>query len=334
MTEIAKKSGVSLKTVSRVMNEPDKVSGETLEKVKRAMGEQGYEVNLLAKALKGKRTNIVVVFLDLHNGEYLNAWRNEMLRYLFKYAGEIGIKLVVSPSDSQKFKDDHTDGFYLIGNGIADGAILLEYVQNDKRVEYLQKKNVPLVILGQPKETEIHAVSLDNFDVGYQSARYAAQTRYEKVVLFTGKKEHHSPKLRADGFLKGMQEMNRAGEVYYDITNAEETYQRVKELIEKGKSDCFIVPGDDRVLGVYRAIYELNKKIPEDIGVFAMDDLPANQFLYPPLAALHHDFKGIARECIALLESQLGQEDEKKKKQIFFPSEIIERESIKKKEFE
>ena len=122
MMQIAEHCGVSLKTVSRVLNHPEQVSPKTREAVRRSMEQCGFQVNLLAKGLKQNRTNIIIVFLDKHNGDYMNLWRSRMLKYLFRYSSGIGLKIIVSPSDSHGFLEDETDGFYLLSSGIADGA--------------------------------------------------------------------------------------------------------------------------------------------------------------------------------------------------------------------
>ena len=155
MMQIAEHCGVSLKTVSRVLNHPEQVSPKTKDAVRKSMEQCGFQVNLLAKGLKQNRTNIIIVFLDKHNGDYMNLWRSEMLKYLFRYSSGIGLKIIVSPSDSHGFLEDETDGFYLLSSGIADGAILLEHMAKDQRIEYLKRTGTPYVVLGQPEEQDI-----------------------------------------------------------------------------------------------------------------------------------------------------------------------------------
>ena len=83
ISDVAKECGVSVKTVSRVINSSPNVKQETRDKVEKAIAETGYQVNLLAKGLKGNRTNIVVVFADRNKEEPLTAWHDVMLKYLF-----------------------------------------------------------------------------------------------------------------------------------------------------------------------------------------------------------------------------------------------------------
>ena len=200
MMQIAEHCGVSLKTVSRVLNHPEQVSPKTREAVRRSMEQCGFQVNLLAKGLKQNRTNIIIVFLDKHNGDYMNLWRSRMLKYLFRYSSEIGLKIIVSPSDSHGFLEDETDGFYLLSSGIADGAILLEYMAEDQRVGYLKRTGTPYVVLGQPEEQDIPAVSLDNFDVGLKGGRYLKEKGFKKICYLTNDVGFYSTKLRV-GFV-------------------------------------------------------------------------------------------------------------------------------------
>ena len=126
MADIAEACGVSIKSVSRVLNNNPNVSDEMRERVMSTIKEQGYQVNMLARGLKGNRTNIIVVFAERHHEEHLSIWHDMMLKHLFTYAKKRSMKIVLSPSNSGRFEEDETDGFYLIASGIADGAILLD----------------------------------------------------------------------------------------------------------------------------------------------------------------------------------------------------------------
>ena len=325
MMQIAEHCGVSLKTVSRVLNHPEQVSPKTREAVRRSMEQCGFQVNLLAKGLKQNRTNIIIVFLDKHNGDYMNLWRSRMLKYLFRYSSEIGLKIIVSPSDSHGFLEDETDGFYLLSSGIADGAILLEYMAEDQRVGYLKRTGTPYVVLGQPEEQDIPAVSLDNFDVGLKGGRYLKEKGFKKICYLTNDVGFYSTKLRVGGFLEAVPE----GRVIYGVRDAKTAYERSRELLA-GEADCIFTNGDDRFLGIYRAAAECGYRIPQDLGVLSADDLAVNEEAYPSLSSLGQDFEGLAENCITVLQSLLQKRQSHESvahNQIFLPSTIIERES-------
>lgn len=325
MTQIAKSCGVSLKTVSRVLNHPEQVSEDTRDKVRKAMEEYGFQINLLAKGLRQNHTNIIIVFLDKHNGEYLNSWRNMMLRYLFRHASDQGLKIMVSPSDSGSFMEDETDGFYLLSSGIADGAILFEYADQDKRIEYFTKTNTPFVILGQPREKHVPAVSLDNYDIGYKGGTYLKEKGYQKICFLTNEQRFYSSQMRVKGLLDAAPD----AKVIYGVKNPEDAYQQTLDLIKNNYADCIFTNGDNRFLGIYKAVLEMGKKIPEDIAVLSTDNLPINKDAFPSLSSLGQDFDAIAQNCISLLQRLRRKEPMTEAIQIFEPSAILERESTK-----
>jgi len=246
ITDIAERCGVSIKTVSRVLNENKNVSEDTRNKVLAVIKESGYQANLFARGLKGTKTNIIIVFIDRHQEEHLSLWHNLILKYLFYYAKIHSLKIIFSPSNSEKYLDDETDGFYLLSSGIADGAILLETVDHDKRVEYLKENEIPYVILGEPNDETIFSVSLDNYDVGSKGGMYLYEKGYKNMHFFVGEGKFLSNVLRIRGFEDVLKNKDLSYKVYTSIDTVEKAYQKAKEVIENEKVDVFFVSGDER----------------------------------------------------------------------------------------
>jgi DNA-binding LacI/PurR family transcriptional regulator len=328
ITDIAEKCGVSIKTVSRVINNSPNVSDTTREKVMAVMKEDGYQVNLLARGLKGSRTNIVIVFIDRHREEHLSMWHNIMLKYLFQYGKEKSLKIVISPSNSEKYLEDETDGFYLLSSGIADGAILLENVHNDKRVEYLEKENIPYVVFGEPEDEDIHSVSLDNYDVGFQGGNYLASKNYKNISFLIGELKFLSTQLRIKGFENAIKGYDIQYHISPSIDTIEKAYQEAHVILEKYSVDAFFVSGDERAIGVYKAINERKLQIPKDVAVLGIDNIPIGQYLYPPISTVEQDFKKLAYECIKKIILLLDHEETGDiPRKVLIPANIIERES-------
>lgn len=331
ITDIAERCGVSIKTVSRVLNENKNVSEDTRKKVLAVIKESGYQANLFARGLKGTKTNIIIVFIDRHQEEHLSLWHNLILKYLFYYAKIHSLKIIFSPSNSEKYLDDETDGFYLLSSGIADGAILLETVDHDKRVEYLKENEIPYVILGEPNDETIFSVSLDNYDVGSKGGMYLYEKGYKNMHFFVGEGKFLSNVLRIRGFEDVLKNKDLSYKVYTSIDTVEKAYQKAKEVIENEKVDVFFVSGDERAVGVYRAIYEKGLKIPQDIAILGIDNLPLGQFMYPPMSTVNQDFEVLARELLIKLVRLMEQKSDNEKlftdntKRI--PAVIMERES-------
>jgi len=326
--DIAKLSGYSIKTVSRVINNEVSVKAETREKIIKVMADNRFQANMFAKGLKGNKTNIIVVFVDRHDNEHLSMWHIILLKYLFNYAKVVGMKIVVSPSSSSSFSLDDTDAFNLITNGLANGVILLETIENDPRVKYFETTNIPYVVFGEPDDMTVPSVSLDNYLVGYKGGAYLIEKGYKNIMFFVGDTTFLSNKKRITGFKNALTEQNVNYKVYTHVNSMEIAYSTAKEIIGKDNIDAFYVSGDERAIGVYRAIHEAGLKIPEDIAVLGVDNLKVGEFLFPPISTIEQDFKEIAILCLDLIANQVKDEQyELTKKTYRLEPMVVERKS-------
>lgn len=327
IVDIASMCGVSTKTVSRVVNNDENVSAATREKVLAAMKESGFQVNMFARGLKGSRTDIIMIFTDRHEEEHLSTWHTLMLKYLFRDAKENGMKVVMAPSNSMGCIDDSTDGFTLLANGMADGVILLENVQNDLRAKYFKEHNIPFVIFGEPDDQTVHAVSLDNYQVGYKGGEYLISCKYKDIALLTGEAKFLSTQNRIQGFEDAVKGKNGRFRCFSEINSIEKAYCKAKEIVNQDSVDAFFVSGDERAIGVYKAINEAGLRIPEDIAVLGVDNIPIGNYYYPRISTIKQDFEGMAGECINRLIKLIRNEEITGSRLIEFQPEVIERES-------
>ena len=328
IVDVARESGVSLKTVSRVINNSPNVSDKTRELVYAAMRKTNYQVNLLAKGLKGNRTNVIVVFADRHHEEHLSAWHNVMLKYLFVHARDKNLKIVLSPSSSGTFENDHTDGFYLIANGLVDGAILLENVNHDQRIAYFEEHQIPYVVFGESDDDRNPSISLDNYATGYRGGKYLRDKGYTDIAFLLGEERFRSSQLRIAGFREAMKDSTSWYGIYPGVDTVEKAYRKALEVMKEHPVHAFCVSGDERALGVYRAIYEVGCSIPKDIAVLGIDNIPSGRFYYPPISTLSQNFEEMSIQCLDYLEQQIrnGLEAAGRKKITCIP-EILERQS-------
>lgn len=329
IVDVAARAGVSVKTVSRVINKSPAVSEKTRNKIFQAMQDTGYQVNILARGLKVNRTNIIVVFADRRREDQLAAWLTVMLKYLFQFARKNGLKVVFSPSSSEHFETDETDGFYLIASGLADGAILLENVDNDSRIAYFEEHKLPYVVFGEAEGDMYPSVSMDNFDAGYTGARYLLNKGYRNITLLISERRFRATQLRIEGFEAALRNKECRYRICSEINTIEKAYRSANEILDQNsEKTAFFVSGDERALGVYRAIYEHGLKIPQDIAVLGIDNVPNGEYYFPPISTIGQNFSEMAEKCIDVLEEQITSGfDEVEHRKISYPGTVIERQS-------
>lgn len=327
IVDVAEACGVSVKTVSRVLNSSENVSEGTKNQVMRVAKELGYKTNILAKALKGTKTGVIMVLTDRHDDEHLSVWHTLMLKNIFRYARKYELKVIMAPSNANRFISDETDGYYFLENGLVDGVIFLEHVPADPRCSFLKEKGIPFVLFGETSDESVWTVSLDNYQVGFKGGTYLAQKGYRHIEFFLGNARFNANIERQKGFLDSVSGIDGTFSVRTGVTTPDEAYRTAKELIKKEKIDAFFVSGDERAFGVYYAINEAGLKIPDDIAVLGIDNIPQGRFLYPRISTIDQDFDALAKECVSLLVSQMNGEDRGIRRNVKYLSSVIERES-------
>lgn len=329
--DIAKLSGVSTKTVSRVLNNSPEVKKETRKKVIGIMKKYGYQANLLAKGLRQKKTNTIIVFIDKHKGKYWGMWHNEMINEFFRQAKKRGYKIVVSPSSGEGSIHDDTDGFHLLMSGMVDGAIIFDNVKDDIRIKFLQEKKIPYVLIGKADDEKTHWVDLDNYQVGVIGARYLIEKGYKSICFMLGNKEFIVNSERAAGFdFVCSQNSNVKAEIIYGINSSTEAYDAAKNMLQQKPVRAFFISGDERAIGVYKAIQECNLSIPDDVAVLSIDNIELCDFLVPALSSIDQQKREMCRCAIEILISQLMKNEEQIEsmdKKIILSPYIVQRQS-------
>ncbi|MBO8166936.1 MAG: LacI family DNA-binding transcriptional regulator [Kosmotoga sp.] len=328
ITDIAKLTGYSIKTVSRVINNAPNVREETRRKILQVIEEHNYSVNLLAKALRNSETRTVILFIDRRRGKYWNKWHDLMLKSFMVKLKERGYKVIISPSSGEETISNDTDGFHLLKSGLADGAIMFDVISKDCRVSYLRTNNIPFVIIGKDKDfNDTTFVDLDNYLVGYIGAEYIIKKGYKNIALFLGPNVFNVNRERAQGFEDACKKYDVTHSVYYELSTIKEVYNMTHILLDRGVVDAFFISGDDKALGAYRAIREKGLKIPEDVAVLGIDNLPSSEYMYPPLTSIDQNVEKFSDRAVNLLIEMMHSK-KKSPQRIILTPKIVERQSV------
>jgi LacI family transcriptional regulator len=330
MKDIAKMSGVSLKTVSRVLNNSPEVRDETRDRVLEVVNKHGFRRNIIAKSLKEKKTNTIIVFIDRHSGEYWGIWHTMILTALMKTAKHKDYKIIISPSSADDHMTDETDGFSFLTSGLADGAILMDNILEDQRIEYLMKHNIPHVILGNCSNYEkSHWVDLNNYNAGYMGGKYLLEKGYKSITFLIGDQSFKVSQERARGFEEAMVDVdNKLSNVTFGISTTHKAYETVVSQLDSGmRPRAYFISGDERAMGVYRAIQERGLRIPEDIAVLGIDDIPHSKFLYPSLSSINQPINEFSEQVLDMLIKLIEGKSDEIENNVLLAYSIIERES-------
>lgn len=328
MKDIARMCNVSLKTVSRVVNGSKEVKPETRKLVEEAMQANGYRANILARGLKNKETKTIIVFIDRHKDRYWGMWHTRMITCLFREAKKNGYKIVVSPSSATGHVDDETDGFHLLSSKMADGAILLDNAEHDTRLEYLNKMNIPYVLMGQTDDDQVNWVDIDNESVGRVGCEYLVDKGYKHICFMLGQSQFRVNQLRARGFEQVAKEKAIDYKIFFEMDSMKAVNEKVKELYDDFKFDALFISGSERAIGAYSAATELGMRVPEDIAVLGIDNLDICENIYPPMSVVDQHCGIFAKNVFEMLIKLLTDNTEDVGvNHLFVQNTIIERAS-------
>jgi DNA-binding LacI/PurR family transcriptional regulator len=308
--DVAKQAEVSIRTVSRVMNQDPNVKAETRERILKIIAETGYKVNMLARGLREKKTNTLIAFVDQHRGRFWGAFHNEILHKMMREAHQLGYRLIISSSSAESYEENENDGFYLLKHGMADGAVMFDTKQKDKRVEYLRETQIPFVILGKDAENfDTSYVDLDNVSAGYLAAKYLTSKGRKNILFMLGHADYIVNQDRSQGikrFFGENPDQAVSWNILTDVNSIETAYLQAKEALAlPQRPDAIFISGDERAMGVYRAVYEQGLTIPEQISVLGIDKTEMGEFYHPPITTIDQSTSYMAQNVMQLLIKQL-----------------------------
>lgn len=324
--DIAKKAGVSVATVSHVINRTRFVSDELMERVEKAMRDMDYHPNLLAGSLRKKKTGTVGLIIPDSSNTLFAKISKSIEDILF--SRDCNVIVCNSAYDI----DRELEYLKTLRSKMVDGILIVPVTLNGEHLEKFKKTGVPIVVLDRSMpDINIDTILVDNFQSGYSAAKYLTSMGHRNIGYIDRIYDHSHSLERKKGFIKAMEEKGlalddenivRGGFTFNDGLVA------VKELIKRNSKLTAIFSFNDiNALGAMRGLTDLGLKIPEDISVMGNDDMPFSSIYNPSLSTIRYPTAEMAEKASNLLLKRIGKPDYKKTKKIVIPTELIIRES-------
>jgi DNA-binding LacI/PurR family transcriptional regulator len=291
--DVARKSGLSVVTVSRVLNNSLSVRAKNREKVLHAMRELDYHPNASARSLASGKTGIIGLTLTTLQDSFFDAVVKEINDRL----AEQGYFLALSISTG--FEDSFHRS--LFQQDRVDGIILLSPIQEDEYVLELKKRQIPFIMIdNQQRNSSVTSIVVDNFKGGYEAAKHLLELGHTEIAHISGPEPFLSSKERERGYLFALEE---AGLKPYSLERGtfeiSSGYAIARRWIESGRIPPAIFAADDNIaLGVMDALKSEGIRIPRDVSIVGFDDqLIASEFR-PRLTTVRQPAEQIGRAAV------------------------------------
>jgi len=325
--DLARLAGVSAKTVSRVINEEAYVTQMTKEKVLKVIKETNYKPNIYAQSLRKKVQRNILVSILKPKFTSIPQWIEILVTELVEYGNKLGYTVLMETySDIEDIKKV---SMLNSSAGFLDGVIIFYEKKEDPRLELIKDSNIPYIIFDKAHNQESSYVTNDDYGAMFKGTNYLISRRCFNIELLLG---NESPtniereKGAYDAYKKNKLSLKKL-KVQYGIINVREAYRYTKKrLEEKDLPEAFFVSGDEKVLGIYKAINEKGLDIPKDISIMGFDNIPNSEYYSPSLTTLEQNYYKMS-EAIFNYLAQKHLENEIIKTEI--ETKLVIRDSVK-----
>ncbi|TRX23969.1 LacI family DNA-binding transcriptional regulator [Flavobacterium franklandianum] len=333
LKQIAKELNVSVSTVSKALNDSPEISEQTKTRIKEYAKLKNYKPNVIGLNLKNRKTKTIGLIIP----NILNSFFAKVFTGIEKVAEEKGYNVITCISNESLKKEIST--LDMLSNGTIDGFILSVSEEAQKLHEFNHFKEIinegtPIVMFDRiVDEVECDKVVVDDFDSAFNATQHLINIGCKKIALFSSIGNLSVGKLRAEGYLKALQNNNIA--INTDLilrTDSEDALKAKAEILFDNHTidGIFALEEDDSVLAL-RISLKRGYIIPENLSIIGFaDGILASRRLSPSLTTVSQHGPEIGAAAAELLIERLeSKENEYPYKTTVIKTELRLRESTK-----
>lgn len=322
LADIAKEAGVSIATVSKVINGRPDVAKATRSRVEKLLDSAGYQKSLINTS---KRNSIEVILERIDS-----VWSLEILQGVSEMAQENGLSVTLTMTGSDN-EDRNQSWIYGTLERRPIGVIFVLLEGKEKEKHLLTSRNIPFVTVDSRGEAAGDSVTLraDNWTGGLLGTRHLISLGHTHIGIITGPKNMTCSRARYDGHCSAMSEagipvdpaLKRSGKFTEDDGRTQ-----AQSLLTTDHRPTAIFAGDDlQAMGVYEAARQLGISIPGDLSVVGFDNIRTSEYLGPALTTVEQPISEMARHAVELILQM--RDGRKVQKETVFPTRLIVRNS-------
>lgn len=331
LKNIAIQAGVSVPTVSRVLNGKSKhyrISNETRELILKVAKELNYSPNQLARGLRLKRTNT----LGYITPDISNPFFSSIARVVEKYARRQGYSIILC--DSEENTDIEEDSIQLLNDRKIDGLIISPVGQATDHLKEAYNKNIPIVLIDRFfPDLDFPYVTSDNYKGSLEATSYLIDSGHTRIAYIQGLKNTSPNNERIKGFKDAHKNFGIELDESLIVGNSfgeENGYIEMKLLLKRSNKPSAVFAGSNLIsLGALKALAEENMKVPDDISMISFDDQPYSKFLATPMTTVSQPSSQIGQLATKILIDIIETNKQFEPKGILLPTTLIKRDSVR-----
>jgi LacI family transcriptional regulator len=308
MSDVARLAGVSVSTVSHVLNQTRHVSPETADRVHAAIGTLGYSRNTIARALVRANTNSIGLCISIITNPYFN----ELVHAIEGEAGRYGYTLLLGDTldDAEHeqlivraLHERRVDGMIVAPSpGAATGAL-----------RHLVAAQVPTALIDRFVPIGLDQVGVENAESTSGLVAHLAGHGHRRIGMISGMVGLSTSEERVDGYRAGLHRAGLPQDPTLEIGGAsqvEPARAAVDRLLALPNPPTAVVVGNNLMtLGAMRGLRDAGRRIPDDVALASFDDFPWAELVSPPLTTVAQPTYQIGVEAVRLLLERIADPD-------------------------
>lgn len=323
--DVARRAGVSVATVSRVLNKSGPASPEATQRIHEAAASLHYVPHGGARSLITSKTSTIGVLLpDLYGGFF-----SEMIRGIDQTAQQHGYHLLLSGSHNRR---SEMEAAMRAMRGRTDGVIAMSpHFDAATLVENLPP-SLPVILLScEGHDDEYQVIAIDNAGGAEAMVQHLLDLGHRRVAMVMGEEGHFDTAERLRGYRRALATagiaVNPSYEAQGDFSEASghRAVQRLLALDER--PTAIFCANDSMAIGGLCAVHDAGLRVPEDVSVVGFDDIPLARYMSPPLCSVHVPVFEMGQRAVTRLIAALQGEPHSQRKHERLPTRLVLRAS-------
>jgi LacI family transcriptional regulator len=323
--DVARLSGVSITTVSRVINKVSTVKEKNRIRVLNAIKELKFQPSVYAQRLATGKSNVVALVIPRYEGVFYSFYALELIRGIGTLCDVFKLDLLLHLTDSRTRLN-------LKGIG---GIIFADIIGNRQQLQDSLDLGIPCVVINNYVENlNVSCIAIDNVAGASAAVDYLISLGHKKIAHITGDLATQAAQMRLEGYKRALKKNNLGFNPDYifktDYSRGQARIAAENLLKMKEPASCVFVASDAMALEVMTVARELGRKIPQDLSIIGFDDNPSGLDAPVALTTVRQPLIKMAEEGVKelkrLMEAKTKIKDVKK---IKLATELVIRESCK-----
>jgi len=322
--DVARKAGVSVMTVSRVVNGSSRVRKDTRERVLKAIREMSYYPNAAARTLHHNRTNVVEVTIPHRDYFSSSEYFSELIFSMESVARQRQYNVIFNPYDPA----GDVDYANLYRQRKVDGLLIVALSMSRRQVKELLEEHIPFVLVNSRRDDlPLSYVDVDNQRGAALAVEHLIGLGHARIATITGGPHTINALHRLQGYRAALGRAGLPARKQWILPgnwSEESGYEALKKLLGQGDMPTAVFCANDLMaVGAMRAAADNGVDVPGDISIIGFDDIRLASFVNPRLTTVRQPIAQTGREAARVLLKKLAEPRSKAEKIVLLPELVV-----------